>query len=104
MKKSRQIPQENWSHKHDVPENEIWGTYHYIAADILPRLRAFKSYNKKGYPCFRINNMSDWNKVIQKMIDAFELLSVQKPYMEHDRPIIEEGLDLFRQYFVSLWC
>lgn len=48
--------------------------------------------------------MSEWNNTIQKMIDAFELLSVQKPYMEQERPIIEEGLDLFRQYFVSLWC
>lgn len=103
MKKSIKIPQENWSHKHDIPEEEIWGTYQFIAAEILPRLQAFKSYNKKGYPCFRINNMNEWNKAIQKMIDAFEILSRPFTPSDEEDPIVEEGLDLFRKYYRNLW-
>ena len=92
----------NWSHKHDFPIDEIWGTYHTLARLIVPRLQAFKTFDKHGYaPDF--NNMQEWNKAIQKMIDAFELLkysgSVQS---KQDQETIKEGLNLFCKYFCNI--
>ena len=93
----------NWSHKHDFPIEEICGTYHTLARLIVSRLQAFKALDKHGYaPDFK--NMEEWNKAIQKMIDAFELLkysgSVQS---KQDQETIKEGLNLFCKYFCYIW-
>jgi hypothetical protein len=50
-----------------------------------------------------MNNERQWDSTIQKMIDAFEILS--RPYTPTDEedPIVEEGLDLFRKYYRNLW-
>ena len=55
------------------PISEVWGTYHYLAREIAPRLKAFKAHKKHGWP-EDFENQEDWNKAIQKMIDAFELV------------------------------
>lgn len=64
---------ENWSHKNDYPIEEVWNTYHTLARLIVPRLQAFKALEKHGY-CPDFKGMREWNCVIQKMIDAFELM------------------------------
>ena len=30
------------------PISEVWGTYHYLAREIAPRLKAFKALDKHG--------------------------------------------------------
>lgn len=55
------------------PISEVWGTYHYLAREIAPRLKAFKAHKKHGWP-EDFESLEDWNKTIQKMIDAFELV------------------------------
>ena len=68
----------------------------------MPRLKAFKALDKHGYaPDFK--DIDAWNKAIQKMIDAFELVGPNKVVYSDDYPIIYEGLDLFRKYFLNLW-
>ena len=32
------------------PISEVWGTYHYLAREIAPRLKAFKALDKHGWP------------------------------------------------------
>ena len=92
----------NWSHKHDFPIDEIWGTYHTLARLIVPRLQAFKALDKHGYaPDF--NNMQEWNKAIQKMIDAFELMKYVHFLSDDEERIVSEGLSLFCKYFRNLW-
>ena len=93
----------NWSYKHDYPIDEVWVTYSTLAQLIVPRLQAFKALDKHGY-CPDFNDMREWNNAIQKMIDAFELMKYAGGVdtMEEERTI-EEGLDLFRKYFRSLW-
>ena len=88
---------------YNFTEEEIWHTYHFIAADILPRLYAFLLYIKH-YHSPHIANMPEWNRTIQKMIDAFELLSQNKPYTDDEVPIIKEGLCLFHEHFIHLYC
>ena len=91
----------NWSHKHDFPIEEIWGTYHTLARLIVPRLQAFKALDKYGYaPGF--NNIQEWNKAIQKMIDAFELIKYPSALSDGEKKIADEGLSLFCKYFFNL--
>ncbi len=64
---------------------------------------AFKALDKHGY-CPHFKGMCEWNKAIQKMIDAFELMKyVGGVDTKEEERIVEEGLDLFRKYFRNLW-
>ena len=101
-RKKRDDGSENWSYKNDFPISEVWGTYHYIARDMVPRLKAFKALDKHGHPP-GFKDIAAWNKAIQKMIDAFELVEPNKVVYSDDYPIINEGLDLFQKYFLNLW-
>ena len=102
-RKKREDDFENWSYKNDFPIEEVWNTYHYIAQAIVPRLKAFKALDKHGHaPGF--SDINAWNKAIQKMIDAFELLMYYSMSSDKDEQrTIEEGLDLFRKHFLNLW-
>ena len=51
----------------------------------------------------RFGGMAEWNKAIQKMIDAFELLKRITSFSDEEEQTIEEGLDLFRKHFRNLW-
>ena len=84
------------------PISEVWGTYHYLAREIAPRLKAFKALDKHGY-CPGFKGISEWNKAIQKMIDAFELLNHITTYTDEEEQTIEEGLELFCKHFRNLW-
>lgn len=104
MKRKKNKDQEkNWSHKNDYPIEEVWNTDNTIAQLIVPRLQAFKVLDKHGY-CPDFKGMREWNNAIQKMIDAFELMKfVGGVDTKEEERIVEEGLDLFRKYFRSLW-
>lgn len=93
---------ENWSHKHDYPIEEVWNTDNVLAQFIAPRLQAFKALDKHGYPpgCM---DMREWNNIIQKMIDAFELMKYVHTPNPDENKTIEQGLDLFRKYYRNLW-
>ena len=100
--KKQKNPKINWSHKNDFQIEEVWNTYHTIAQLIVPRLQAFKALDKHGY-CPAFKGMAEWNKAIQKMIDAFELLKQITSFSKEEEQTIEEGLDLFRKHFRNLW-
>ena len=104
MKRKKNKDQEkNWSHKNDYLIEEVWNTDNTIAQLIVPRLQAFKALDKHGY-CPDFKGMREWNNAIQKMIDAFELMKfVGGVDTKEEERIVEEGLDLFRKYFRSLW-
>lgn len=94
---------ENWSHKNDFPIEEVWNTDNTLAQLMVPRLLAFKALEKHGGP-FEFKNMREWNNAIQKMADAFELMKYAgASHTEEEERAIEQGLDLFRKYFRSLW-
>ena len=84
------------------PISEVWGTYHYLAREIAPRLKAFKALKKHGWPD-DFESQEDWNEAIQKMIDAFELLNHITTYTDEEEQTIEEGLELFCKHFRNLW-
>lgn len=90
------------SDENDYPLEEIWNTESTLARDIVPRLKAFKALNKHGGPQ-EVEDMKQWNDIIQKMIDAFELIKDDFYHTDEENKIINEGLDLFRKYFRNLW-
>ena len=91
-----------FSYRNDYPIEEIWNTERTLASLITPRLRAFKAVDKHGFPP-SMHNMRQWNSTIQKMVDAFDLLSETKSYNEKEEQTITKGLDLFHRYFRNLW-
>ena len=93
---------DNYSHKHDYPIEEVWNTDNVLAQFIAPRLLAFKALDKHGHPP-ECKDMREWNNIIQKMIDAFELMKyVHTPNLDESKTI-EQGLDLFCKYYRNLW-
>ena len=102
-KEKRPKNTENWSHKNDFSIEEFWNTDNTLAQLIVPRLLAFKALDKHGGPS-EFKDMREWNNTIQKMIDAFELMKYAgASHTEEEERTIEQGLDLFRKYFRSLW-
>ena len=102
-KRKKKQPSEGWSYKHDYPIEEVWNTDNTLAQLIVPRLQAFKDLDKHGGPS-DFMDIRKWNNAIQKMIDAFELMKYAgATHTENEEQIIEQGLDLFRKYFRSLW-
>ena len=92
----------NWSHKHDFPIDEVWNTENTLARLIASRLVTFRDLDKHGHPD-GFKDIREWNAAIQKMIDAFDLLSETKSYSEEEEQTIMEGLDLFHRHFRNLW-
>ena len=83
------------------PISEVWGTYHYLAREIAPRLKAFKALKKHGWPD-DFESQEDWNNAIQKMIDAFELVKDYSPSYDEDIRTVDEGVELFCKYYHDL--
>ena len=83
------------------PISEVWGTYHYLAREIAPRLKAFKALKKHGWPD-DFESQDDWNNAIQKMIEAFELVKDYSPSYEEDIQTVDQGVKLFCKYFRDL--
>lgn len=80
-KKTREYtdPKEKWSYKHVYPIEEVWNTDNTIAQLIVPRLQAFKALDKHGHST-AFKDMREWDKTIQKMIDAFDLMKYAGSY------------------------
>lgn len=102
-KKEHTDSAENWSYKHDYPIEEVWNTDHVIAQFIVPRLQAFKALDKHDY-CPAFKDMREWDKAIQKIIDAFELMKYAgATHTADEEKTITEGLELFCKHFRNLW-
>ena len=89
-RKKKDDSAKNWSYKNDYPIEEVWNTDNYLAEVIAARLKAFKALDKHGY-CPAYKGMVEWNKAIQKMIDAFELLKRITSFSDEEEQTIEEG-------------
>lgn len=85
-------------------ESETWALDSTIAKFILPRLKCF--YNDGDILSYPGNLTSkEWSEIVYKMVKAFDLIvnvDVAKR-TEEEVKAVEEGLDLFREYFFDLW-
>ena len=86
-------------------DTELWNLDFTIARFVAPRLKAFKEI-LHGYPPSL--TFEEWKATLDKMILAFDLLTDENENFPEStentkRETIEEGLDLFREYFFHLW-
>lgn len=94
-------------------DSDTWSLDVTLSRWIVPRLKRFKEV-KMGIPGFdhidHENNFDEaekyWDECLDKMIEAFEIIAYDEGdwvYSEVNRNKIDEGLDLFRKYFLNLW-
>ena len=85
-------------------DTELWDLFHHLAEYIAPRLKAFRDNEKFGYPG-SLSSGEEWKEILSKMIFAFEtIIEDNLWYMNEDiNKKVNEGLDLFRQYYLGLW-
>lgn len=81
----------------------LWDLRDDLAHYILPRLKAFR----EECLCYPDELTEEsWKDVLTKMIKAFELLVKDKwkaETLEKDNLTLEEGMNLFAEYFCALW-
>jgi hypothetical protein len=88
-------------------DTELWGLDDAFARFVLPRLKALRQ-QKLEAPSKRME-LTLWYSLLDKMIRAFELLLPEGggawsrgTLNDRERAQVQEGLDLFRQYYFSL--
>ena len=84
-------------------DSETWSLTDTICHFILPRLQRFKEI-KTNTPGQLTEQ--EWNAILDKMIVAFQLTCKDKGsriWDEEESKQIDEGLDLFREWFMGLW-
>ena len=106
-------------------EKELWNLDITLTEIILPRLRAFKEMDRKGYPIIEGIDPQDekktrdtWESILDDMIKGFEVhmrLTKDSAYdgdenpmtiakkEEHLDKVIDKGLLLFAKHYKSLW-
>lgn len=94
---------EHWK-RTGISPDETWNLYFTFALIALPRLKLFR---EQTICCpADLGTMDRWHEVLDKMIHAFELIADDEhPYSEKENGLqeVEEGLDLFRKYYLALW-
>lgn len=86
-----------------VHPKETWSLDITLAQYIIPRLKLYKKLNDviPG----RLESHDEWDKILDKMIYAFECMSDEFcNYEEYDKrqKKVKEGLQLFADYFQAL--
>jgi hypothetical protein len=83
-------------------DSDLWGLDLTCSEFMIPRLKRFKLVND-GHPSEFTEQ--EWNDVLDKIINAFELVvkDDKKDLSREERILSEEGLLLFAKYFRYLW-
>jgi hypothetical protein len=84
--------------------SELWSLDATIAKFIYPRIKQFRK-TTVGYPG-GFESMEEWDAILAKIERAFFLVSQEENYSILCGKIadeIEEGLNLFSEYFLNLW-
>jgi hypothetical protein len=84
-------------------DSEIWSLDYTISQFVLPRLKGLKKI-QHGYPS-TLSTMQEWEDIMDKMILAFELniKIFDDDVSKEERELMQEGLDLFAEYYCGLW-
>lgn len=84
-------------------DTELWNLFHHLAEHIAPRIKAFKDMNKMGNPmgC----SSEEWDETLNKIVHAFEKIAEDCMWDldKEENQKVNEGLDLFRQWYLGLW-
>lgn len=86
-------------------DRDLWSLDITIAKFIVPRLKFYHT-NYCGWPAGL--SKKEWKEITGKMLYAFELIADEEHLpgsedFEKYNKIMQDGLDLFRQYYFNLW-
>lgn len=84
-------------------DSETWSLTDTICHFIIPRLQRFKEINASTPAQL---TEQEWNDILNKMIVALQLTckdNGSRIWSEDESKQIDEGLDLFREWFMALW-
>ena len=79
---------------------ELWNLDDTIVNFILPRLKEFKKINSEYPGCL---TEQEWNEILDKIINSFQLLKKNEWINEKEDEKINEGLLLFIKHLRDLW-
>lgn len=89
-------------------DTECWNLDITFSLFIVPRLKVFKELND-GYPA-RYHSIEEWNKILDEMIEGFELHSNKFNWDTADSneengnmAKVKRALKLFQENFFDLW-
>ena len=83
--------------------SELWNLEGTIAKFVYPRLEAFYEDAKKGNYRPGDMNREEWLQILEKMVNGFYLMSLDRKKTEDEEAITQEALELFSRYFFTLW-
>ena len=84
-------------------DSETWSLTDTICLFILPRLQRFKEINASTPDQL---TEKEWNDILDKIIISLQLTCKDRGsriWTEEESKQINEGLDLFREWFMALW-
>lgn len=82
-------------------DSELWNLDGTIAKFIYPRLKKFVEYSNGMRP--EGLTEEEWKNILDKMVKGFELISSDRIKSKDEEELEYEALDLFHQYFFTLW-
>jgi len=84
---------------------DTWSVDCYIVEFAIPRLEMFREYMPCGHPGNL--NSDEWIKIVDKIIKGLKLYYKDhcdgKILTEQEKQEVEEGMQLFFNYFSNLW-
>ena len=93
-----------WKDRNGIRDVELWSLHRTIAKFIYPRLRKYRSINQIGEKHPMGETIESWDLKLGKMERAFRLILVDDwEYSATEEKMIDEGLQLFKDWFLHLW-
>ncbi len=90
--------------EHGWSPDELWSLDATLATWLTPRLKGFRNQVEKGFTPGCIETNEEWLEILDKMIASFEIIQNEDTVAIHnENDMVQEGLDLFREYFFCLW-
>lgn len=85
-------------------DSAYWSLDYYLVEIALPVLKEYRNGVKMGYPA-HLNSPEEWDAIMDKIIDAFQLMKDDKVgiFADANYEKVSEGLELFGKHFRSLW-
>ena len=107
--KKRQEEYKKQREERGFDDTELWNLDVTFASFIVPRLKAFRE-KTISYPN-EFNNINEWNKILDDMIEGFELwinhfdwdFLSDKNTVNGNNKKVNDALELFSKYFRDLW-
>lgn len=81
-------------------DTETWSLFLSIANFIVPRLRRFIEVVPG---CPEGLTFDQWQEILNKILRTFEIIAEDRFFTNEEVKQLDEGLELFKEWFFALW-